>query len=202
MMVMTKLLNILIGCLISSVGILILRHSHLITGGVPGLALSLSYQLGTTFSIIYMGVSIPFYILSIMRMGWDFTLSTLLATIMLSCLTALDEYIPAYIVPDWFGAVFGGGFVGVGLAYLFWNGSSLGGVNILVLYLHKKFNWDPGRTTFFIDSAITILGFCIVGLWKGFYSLLSVVIVSTILSYFKGKIAAANETKPTAVAEQ
>jgi len=195
-----KLVNILIGCFISGIGILILRHSHLVTGGVPGLALSLSYLLGIPFSVLFLAINTPFYILSIMRMGWNFTLSTLFAAITLAFMTELDRYIPTVIIPDWAGAIFGGAFVGFGLSFLFWNGSSLGGVNILVLYLNKRFGWDPGKMTFFIDSAVILSGVYTVGLWKGIFSIISVVILSAIISYFKGRIAARHAARETAPA--
>lgn len=189
---MHKLLKILMGCLLGSIGIILLRHAHLVTGGVPGLALGVSYLLGVPFSLIYLVISIPFYILSIMRMGWNFTLWTGFAAVSLSFMTDLDRYLPAFIVPDWAGAILGGVFLGFCLSFLFLNGASLGGVNILVLYLHKRFGWDPGKTTFIIDSTITIFGIYAVGLWKGMYSILSVVILSAIISYYKGQIAAAD----------
>jgi uncharacterized membrane-anchored protein YitT (DUF2179 family) len=137
-------------------------------------------------------VNLPFYILSIMKMGLDFTLSTLLSAGILSLLTAIDQFIPDIIVPEWTGALLGGGLVGFGLSYLFCNGSSLGGVNILVLYLQRKLGWDPGKTTFVIDFAVVLSGVYSVGLIKGAYSILSIVIVSTIISYFKGRIANKN----------
>jgi uncharacterized membrane-anchored protein YitT (DUF2179 family) len=69
------------------------------------------------------------------------------------------------------------GFAGLGLSLLFWNGSSLGGVNILMLYLQKKYGWDPGKSTFLIDFGIVMTGVYTVGLLKGLYSILSVVVL-------------------------
>ncbi|MZP29566.1 YitT family protein [Heliobacterium undosum] len=186
---MKNLLHILLGCVVAGAGIILLKHAHLVTGGTPGLALSLSYLLGASFSVVYLSVNIPFYILSILRMGWSFTLKTLLATGILSSITMVDRLLPDFFVPDWAGALFGGILVGLGLAYLFINGSSLGGVNILVIYLHKQFGWDPGKSTFVIDTLIVLSGLYTVGLAKGFFSVLSVVILSFIISRAKGRIA-------------
>lgn len=198
---MHKIGKIMIGCLLCSIGILFLRHAHLVTGGIPGLTLSLSYLLGIPFSGLFLLTNIPFYILSLMRMGLGFTLSSIFAAIVLSSMTEIDRYIPAFVMSDWAGALFGGIFVGFGLSFLFLNRSSLGGVNILVLYLQKRFGWDPGKITFCIDSSIVISGIYTIGLWKGFYSLVSVVILSTIISYFKGRIAAQERLDQAAASE-
>ncbi len=189
--------NVVIGCFISCIGILFLRHSHLVTGGAPGLALGMSYLTGVPFSVMFIVVNLPFYILSIMRMGWNFTLSTLLAAITLSFMTEIDRGLPDLVIPDYVGAVVGGGIVGFGLSFLFWNGASLGGVNILVLYLNRRFGWDPGKTTFVVDFIVVLSGVYTVGVAKGLYSLLSVVILSSIISFFKGRISRRNKAPAT-----
>lgn len=166
-----------------------LSHSHLVTGGTTGIALGVSYLFNMPFSIALMLVSIPFYLLSIFRMGLNFTLSTFFAVLTLSCLTEINRLLPDFIIPGYVGAICGGGLLGLGLSLLFWNGSSLGGVNVVALYLQKRFGFDPGKVTLWVDSIIVIAYFYSVGLEKGLYSLLSVIITSYIISYYKGKIA-------------
>lgn len=187
---MQRILNILIGCFICSLGILALRHAQLVTGGAPGLALGFSYLFGLPFAPIFLAVNFPFYIVSVFRMGWNFTLSTVFAAVILSLLTTLDQFLPNIILPEWAGSLLGGVFVGFGMSYLFCNGASLGGVNILVLYLQRQFGWDPGKTNFVMDCAIVLTGVYSVGFVKGSYSVLSVILISVIISYYKGRIAA------------
>lgn len=190
---MRKITCIILGCFITSCGILVLRHAHLVTGGVPGIALGISYLTGMPFSALFLLINGPFYVLSVMRMGWNFTLSTLFAAVMVTVLTAIDQFLPNIIISEWAGAVFGGVLMGFGLSYLFWNGASLGGVNILVLYLQRKCGWNPGKTTFVADFVVVLTSVYSVGILKGFFSVLSVVILSAIISYFKIKIANKNK---------
>ena len=189
---MQRTLNIILGCFIVCMSVIILHHSHLVTGGTTGIALGVSYLFNMPFSVALMVVSIPFYILSIFRMGWNFTLSTFFAVLTLSLMAGIDQWLPDFIIPEYIGAVLGGGLLGLGLSLLFWNGSSLGGVNVLVLYLQKRWGWDPGKVTFVVDSIIVVFGIYSVGIVKGIYSILSVIILSSIISYFKRKIATAN----------
>jgi uncharacterized membrane-anchored protein YitT (DUF2179 family) len=187
-----KILNVILGCLIVCIGVVVLHHSHLVTGGTTGMALGMSYLLDMPFSVALMIVSIPFYVLSILRMGLNFTLSTFFAVLTLSFMSGIDQWLPDFIIPGYVGAVLGGGLMGFGLSLLFLNGSSLGGVNVLVLYLQKRFGWDPGKVTFVADFMIVVFGIYSVGLEKGIYSIVSVLILSSIISYFKGRIATAN----------
>lgn len=199
---MLKVICIILGCLITSGGILVLRHAQLVTGGVPGLALGISYLTGVPFFVLFLLVNLPFYVLSVMRMGWKFTLSTLFAATIVAFLTAIDQFLPNIIIPEWAGAILGGVLVGFGLSYLFWNGASLGGVNILVLYLQRNYGFDPGKTTFIADSIVVLTGVYSVGILKGLFSVLSVVILSSIISYFKTRIANQNRqsaAEPSAI---
>jgi uncharacterized membrane-anchored protein YitT (DUF2179 family) len=178
------------GCMIVSIGIMILKHAQLVTGGTAGIALSLSYLWNTSFSTTFLVVNIPFYLLSILRMGWSFTLSTLFAVVSLSLMTEFTPWVANLAIPVLVGSVLGGLIVGAGLILLFTNGSSLGGANILTLYLQKRFGWDPGKTTFVIDFLVVVSGIYSVGLMKGLYSILSILVLSCVISVYKNKIAA------------
>lgn len=192
-----KLAKVLGGCMIVSVGIIILKHAHLMTGGTAGLALSLTYFWGVPFSLGFFIVNIPFYILALMRMGLNFTVSTIFAVMSLSCMTELSRWAPDFVVPALVGAIAGGVVVGLGVAYLFSHGSSLGGANILTLYLQRRFGWDPGKVTFMIDFVVVMSGILSVGLMKGLYSILSIAILSFIVSFFKDRIARSNQLTAT-----
>ncbi len=128
-------------------------------------------------------------------MGWEFTLATFFAAALLSAMSACNSWLPDFILPDYIGAVLGGGLLGLGLSVLFLNRSSLGGVNVLVLYLQKKWGWNPGKVTFITDSVIVLFGVWSIGPVKGMYSILSVVILSSVIHYFKNRIALANQVQ-------
>ncbi|MDT8862691.1 YitT family protein [Alkalihalobacillus sp. MEB130] len=194
-----KLLNVVLGCLVVSMGVLILQSSQVTTGGTAGLALSLTYGFDIPFSVMFFFINIPFYILAVMKMGWKFTLSTMFAVTTMSVLTEVIQYLPSFSMTPWVGAILGGTVAGLGLSILFLNGSSLGGANILSLYVQKRFHFNPGITTFVFDFIVIFIGLFSIGLIRGLYSILSIVMISYIISFFKGKIAAENTTKTRAV---
>lgn len=110
-------------------------------------------------------------------------------------LTEVVQFLPAFSISPWIGAILGGIVCGLGLSILFLNGASLGGANILSLYLQQKFSYDPGKTTFAFDFFVIVIGLYSIGLVRGFYSILSIIMISYIISYFKGRIASQHQPK-------
>ncbi|WP_336511421.1 YitT family protein [Alteribacter salitolerans] len=196
-----RILYMILGCAVVSFGVLILQNSQVITGGTAGLALSLSYLISSSFGLVFLLINIPFYILSFMKMGKKFTISTIFSVTTLSVMTEALQLFPSFQISPLAGSVLGGLIVGLGLAVLFLNGSSLGGANILCLFLQKRFGFDPGKSLFVFDSLVILTGLVSVGLIRGFYSILSVLMISFIVSMIKGKITVNQPAVPVAPQE-
>lgn len=79
--------------------------------------------------------------------------------------------------------------MGIGLSLLFLNKSSLGGFGLIAVYLQQRFSWDPGRTNLLFDTLIICSGAFAASLMDTFFSALSVVIISIIISLSKNRIA-------------
>lgn len=192
---MLRFINIILGCFIVSFGVFILQNSEIITGGTAGLALSISYAINLSFAIAFFVVNIPFYILSIMKMGWKFTISTFFAVSLLSVITELLQFVPNFHISPLFGALIGGGIIGVGVSVLFMNGASLGGANILALVLQKKLQLNPGKTMFLFDFFVIFIGVYSVGIVRGLYSVISIFFISIIISLMKGRFSISKTEK-------
>ncbi|ADU30298.1 YitT family protein [Evansella cellulosilytica] len=188
-----KMIYMVVGCFIVSLGLLLLQYSEVITGGTAGLALSFSYLTNASFALTFFLINIPFYVLSYLKMGWKFTISTIFSVATLSIMTELVQLTPYFYVHPLVGSITGGMIVGFGLCLLFLNGSSLGGANILSLFLQKRFNLDPGKTMFVFDLVVILIGLYSVGLIRGAYSILSIIMLSAVISLFKTKIANYNQ---------
>lgn len=191
---MKRLWLIVLGCSLTAIGMLILKHAEVMTGGTAGLSLIVSYVSTLPFGLVFFLINIPFYILSVMNMGWSFTLSTLFSITLLSLMTAVDHWLPSFSIPMPVGAVVGGTIIGFGLSMLFIQRASLGGSNILALTLQKKMNWNPGKINFVFDLIVVLYGIYSIGFIKGVLSILSITITSFIISYFKHKIRASNDS--------
>ncbi|MCL9662554.1 YitT family protein [Paenibacillus hunanensis] len=145
-------LKVLLGCLLVRAGLLLLRHAQVVTGGTAGLSLSLNYLLHLPFALLFFVINIPFYVFSLIRMGWSFTLSTVLSVCLVSLMTSVDRWLPAFSMPQLAGTVIGSILCGLGLSLLFMNRASLGGVNIVAIFMQQRFGWNPGLVNFVFDS--------------------------------------------------
>lgn len=191
---MKKLLFILLGCGITSIGVLFLQYSNVVTGGTAGLSLSASYFFDLPFALLFFLINLPFYIFSVLRMGWNFTLWTIFAVTVLSSMTGLLQWVPYFELPMWLGAIVGGFIIGIGLSMLFMNGASLGGANILALFLQKRYGFNPGKANFIFDATVVLTSIMTVGFIRGLFSILSIAITAKVISYFKNQIAAQNSS--------
>jgi uncharacterized membrane-anchored protein YitT (DUF2179 family) len=153
------------GTMLISLAVALFSKAGLITGGTVGIAVLLNYGSGVSFGKLFFAINLPFYVLSVKKMGWRFTLKTLCAVGLLS---AWSELLPYAFKLDsmnrLYAAVMGGLLVGVGLLILFRHRASLGGVNVLVLFLQERFGWRAGYVQLAIDSAITLAALPVVPL--------------------------------------
>ncbi|MGE5622836.1 MAG: YitT family protein, partial [Bacillota bacterium] len=148
---------LLSGTLLVSLGVAMLGKAHLITGGTVGLAFLLHYFTGISFGKLFFTINLPFYYLAVKKMGWQFTIKTFSAILLLSGMSELlplvfsmDSIHPAY------AAAMGGLLCGVGLLVLFRHKASLGGFNVLVLYLQERYGLRAGAVQLALDGAILL----------------------------------------------
>jgi uncharacterized membrane-anchored protein YitT (DUF2179 family) len=189
---MKKLVYILIGILLTSIGVIVLKHSNIVTGGTAGLTLSMTYLTGFPFAIIFFLINLPFYLFSVIQLGWKFTLSTIGSVTALSLITSIDQWLPHFSIPMLVGSVGGGFFIGIGLSIVLLNGSSLGGANILSLFLQKKYGFNPAKVNFLFDLLVVCSCLFTVGFLKGIFSIVSIYVTAQVFNNFKNEIAVKN----------
>ena len=149
--------GLLTGTLFVALGLLLLRHTGLMTGGTAGIALLLHHTGGWPFGALFFVINLPFYALAWQRMGRRFTLKTLLAVTLLSTGSELlPGWIPLGEVAPLFAALGGGLLLGAGFIILFRHRASLGGLNVLVLWLQDRFGWRAGWVQMAIDCSILL----------------------------------------------
>ena len=165
--------GIFTGVVLAALALSIFAHLGLITGGMAGLALIISYGVGTPIGLTFFLLNLPFYILAFKRMGWGFTLKTFVSVAGLSLLVDLQPQLFAFgKINPLYGAILGGLVLGFALLAMFRHRASLGGVGILAFYLQDTFGWRAGLVQLSIDVAILGLSFLVID-WE--LALLSVV---------------------------
>lgn len=141
------LLNI-IGNFLYAFGVIAFCESnHLITGGMTGIALALHYHFNIKTSYLTFGFNAFFFILGYLVLGKKFALSTLCATIIYPLCMMILELInfDFFITDELLISTIGAGlFMGVGIGLVMRSGGSTGGIDVLVLILHKYFHLGVG----------------------------------------------------------
>lgn len=145
------------GVLLVALGLALMREVGLVTGGTAGIALVLHYASGWPFGALFFAVNLPFYALAWRRMGRRFTLKTFAAVTLMSALSGpLPQWLGLHAVQPLFGALAGGLLIGVGFVILFRHRASLGGLNVLVLWLQERRGWRAGHLQLAIDLLILL----------------------------------------------
>lgn len=166
-----------------SLGIALMNAAGLVTGGVAGLCLLLHYASGIGFGQIFFAVSLPFYAFAWKRMGPVFTLKTLGAVLLFSlCVNYLPLALQLGGVHPLYAALMGGILVGVGLLMLFRHRASLGGFNIICLYLQERCGWRAGYVQLAIDALILLASTAVVEPRAWLLSLLATVVLNLTLA--------------------
>ncbi|MEO4046843.1 YitT family protein [Pseudomonas sp. CAU 1711] len=176
-------LALLFGTALVALGIAFYGHAGLLTGGTVGIAFLAKYLAGWPFGLVFCLVNLPFYALGIWRLGWGFTLRTGCAVLLVSLLAELTPgWIAFAHLNELYAALFGGATMGLGLLMLFRHRASLGGVNILALFVQERFALRAGTVQMGIDALIVLGAVFVVAPDKVALSVLGAVMLNLVLA--------------------
>jgi len=166
-----------------ALGIAMYQQAGLLTGGTAGIAFLVHYATGWRFGLVFFVINLPFAWLAVRAMGWAFTLKSFSAVALLS---VFSECAPLVLRFDWlhpvYAGVMGGFLIGVGLLMLFRHHASLGGLNVLVLWLQERRGWSAGKMQLAIDSLIVLAAFAFVDPQRIAISILSAVALNLVIA--------------------
>lgn len=171
------------GTLFVALGLVLFRQGGLLVGGTVGLALLAHYASGVDFSLAILLVNTPFYLLAWLRMGPRFTVKTVLSVGLLSLFVhLLPRWLAIQQVAVPLAAVLGGLLCGAGMLILFRHQASLGGFNVLVLYLQERFGWRAGKVQMALDATIVVLALVVADPVRVLWSVLGAVMLNVAIA--------------------
>lgn len=175
--------GLLAGSMIGALGLYLLAKVGLLTGGMAGLAFVIHYWSGLSFGLLFFLLNLPFYVLSLRRVGLDFTLKTFAAVGMTSFLVEIESrfLVIEQVAPVW-AAVLGGLLLGFGLLALYRHRASLGGLGILAVYIQDRFGIRAGLVQLAFDLCIMALAFAVLNPSVVLYSILGAVVLNLFLA--------------------
>ncbi len=178
-----NMLALLLGSALVSLGVIFFNKVGLLTGGTAGLAIFLTKISDFSFGQVFFLLNLPFYILSVTRMGWRFTVNTFIAvTIVSLAVDHLHHVIEIARIDSFYAALLGGGLIGIGMLVIFRHKMSLGGFNILALFLQERFGIRAGKVQMALDCTIVVMSLFIVDIQLILLSVLGAVATNLILA--------------------
>lgn len=176
---------IIIGCLISSLGVnLFLSNAGLLSGGVTGIGLILQYLWNIPSGITVFILNIPLFIVSYKFLSKRFTIYTAIGMISFSTALMITKPLSSLVKVDdtLLYCIYGGILSGIGYGLIFFRNGSIGGTDIITMVVRKKYSdLDIGKVGFAFNLIIVTLAAFIFGLPKALYTLISMFITSSIL---------------------
>ncbi|MBN6187466.1 YitT family protein [Aneurinibacillus sp. BA2021] len=180
-----QMIMIVGGCLLVALGIQVLTVSDLVLGGTAGMSIVLYHLTGLTFGSLFFLVNLPFYWLSLRQLGIDFTLKTFMSVTLLSLMSDGIAFVFDFTIPySIAGAILGGSLIGFGLILLFRSNSSLGGINILAMFLSRRYGINPGKTILISDVIIVCSALFVFNYVQILYSIIAIVVMSAVLGRY------------------
>ncbi len=154
-------------------------------GGLSGVGIVVRYFVSESMKVLSYNLvitiaSVVLWLVGLIFIGKDFAIKTLVATIAFPGATWLFTTCPGisdgintlgelvktaangptagtYLL----GGVFGGVFVGIGVALTFVGGGSTGGVDVLTFLMEKYLKIKQSIASFIIDGSIVVVGLCV-----------------------------------------
>lgn len=170
--VIKSYLLVIAGSILLAIGTgVFLLPAVLNTGGLMGLGIISEKLFGIDPDITVLILTWMFFIISLLFLGWRFTLKSLVSSICYPIMLILLMRIPSISTEtvNLFGptadtatkliaGVFGGVFCGTGVAITFIGGGSTGGVDIIVVILNKFTRVSHSILSFIVDGTIILVG--------------------------------------------
>ena len=182
--------------------VIFLAKCELVAGGVSGIAIIIQHFVEiNVYDYCVGGLTVLFWLIGLVFLGKDFALKTLWSSILYIGFTFLlnrvqffddlaatfaglnkgtDPEVGNYILCG----VFGGVFVGGGIAITFLGGGSTGGVDCIQIIIARLTRIKESVIGFFIDTTIVVIGMTTMQLWvPALCGILSSFVVAVLIDF-------------------
>lgn len=172
--------------------------------GVMGIAIILKYAIGLAPSITSLVANVFLLLWGGRELSKRFVAWTIYNVLLISFLLEALNFVQFPIVNDMFLVAIAGGIIkGIGGGMVFRTGVSMGGTDIVIAVLRKKYGIEVGRYSFYMNMAILGVSMGIVGLEKMLYGFVASYVsgqtTDSVLSSFDKRrlvLIMAKDTKP------
>lgn len=131
------------------------QPNGLLSGGVTGTALLLDHLFGLPVGLGMALLNVPIFLLGFRFLGVRFGISSACA-VLATWLTADFLPLPVLTRDPMLAAIFGGAFTGFGSAVALRSGGSLGGFDILGVWVNRRFSVGVGEVLLALNGGLVV----------------------------------------------
>ena len=191
-----RYVGMLIGCLLAACSInLFVVPSHLLTGGVTGIAIIIYYLADLPIGIQSFVYNIPLLIASYKLLGKNYTIDVIIGTVLFSICIDATRFLNAYAPLNdeiMLAAIYGGVFTGIGYGIVFRMNGSTGGFDIIGAIVKKFYSMNIGSVIFAFNCLIVATAGVLFGIKPALFTLIYMFVVG---QFTDKVIAGLNESK-------
>lgn len=149
------ILAMLMGTFVLSFALNLLQFSGIMTGGTAGLSLLIHYITGLKFGTVFFLINIPFYYFAYKKMGVALVVKTFIAVGLLSLFAEVTpQFFHIKDLNPFYATIVANILMGISFLMLFRHRSSLGGINLLALFIQNQYKISAGKVQMGIDISI------------------------------------------------
>lgn len=158
-----------------------LLPAKLAAGGVVGISTILHELYNWNPTIVQLSINIPLFFIGYALLGKNFSVKTLVGTIMLPLFIAFTAHLPFAVHDPMLASIYGGMLTGLGLGLVFRANGSTGGTTIIGQLLKKYFRFSSGFSQLLIDAVVVILAMFVFNLELALYAMIAIFITSKVI---------------------
>ena len=182
---MINLMFTLVGGILCAVSVnMFLVNAKLLSGGITGIALIAQYLFKFPAGYTVLILNIPLFLLSLFKLEKKFTVYSLVGIMTFTLALIFTRTISGIldINDPLLYCIYGGVISGIGGGLVFSHSGSLGGFDIIVMLIKKKYtNFNVGQISFGINLILVAFGAIVFGLPSALYTLIAMYTSSFVL---------------------
>ena len=178
---------ITIGTFLVSVGyVMFISPDKIVPGGIYGISIMLHHLLGTPLGMTALAFNIPLTIIGTKLLGPRFGVKTVVAFVLTSIYVDVLYYfygsLPLVPGETLVSCIFGGLFIGVGVAMTFKAKATSGGSDVIAMILQKFTRLPSGQLMMMVDGIIVLISLIVFGDWRiPLFSFITIFVIGKVI---------------------
>lgn len=172
----------------------ILIPAKLFSGGVGGISMLLAYNIPRLdIGLTYLFMNLPLIALGWFSIGKRFVAFSIFGIAFFSLSASFFKPVPLEITDPLLAALIGGVVCGLGSGLILRSKGSAGGLDVLVVFLYKRFGLNIGTMSFAANATVILLGVYVHDLQMALYSVILLFVcgrvINVLITGLNGKLS-------------